>query len=184
MNTMEWLKSTFVDDPAYVYVGLGVAMLVLGVIWHRRRGPRWLAATLAMPVLALAVFIIGRTVVTDRQVIDRQCQEIAQDLSAGKFDAAQRYLDDDFGGGIWPTKSLAIDAGAMAIKHFEVGKVSLQHLQTKVDNKHAVTTVRTMINVRAYDGTWPMDWELHWVKKTQGWRIVEATYTKSQIMGQ
>jgi hypothetical protein len=180
---MEWLKSTFFEDPTYVYIGLGLAMLVLGIIWRKRRGPGWLTAALAMPLLAAGVFIVGRAVVTDREVIDNQCQEIAQDLSAGKFDAAQRYLDDDFGG-LWATKSIAIDAGAEAIKQFDVGKVSLERLQTKVDNKHAVTTVRTMLSIRSVGRQWPMDWKLTWVKKSRGWRIVEASYTQPQLGGQ
>jgi hypothetical protein len=122
--------------------------------------------------------------VTDREVIDNQCREIAQDLSAGKFDAAERYLDDDFASSLWLTKSIAIETGAAAIAQLDVGNVSLEHLQTKVDHKHAVTTVRTMINVRSVGREWPMDWKLTWVKKSQGWRIVEAGYTQHQLGGQ
>jgi hypothetical protein len=182
---MEWLKSIFFEDPTYVYVGLGLAMLGLLIIWRRRRGSGWLAAMLAMPLLAVAVFIVERAVVTDREVIDRHCQEIAQDLSAGKLDAAQLYLDDDFSGGLWPTKAMAITAGAAAIKQFEINEASLRNIQTKVDNKHALTKVRTLTGTRSLaGGWWGMEWELHWVKKSQGWRIVEASYTQSQVIGQ
>jgi hypothetical protein len=68
---MEWLKSTFFEDPAYVYIGLGLAMLVLGAIWRKRRGHAWLAAALAMPLLAVGVFIIERAG-RDRSRGDRQ----------------------------------------------------------------------------------------------------------------
>jgi len=131
------------------------------------------------------VFTVERLVVTDREVIDQECREIAADISAGKFDAADKYLDDDFTSSNtvlgWSVKKLAIDTGKAAVKQYDIGKVSLQGQHTEVANKRAVTNVRSVFSV-GDSGRAGLDWELHWVKRPDGWRIIDASYRQPQGM--
>jgi len=176
------LKSTFFENPLYVYVMLAFAELVVAAIWYEKRRPAWAVALLAAPLLAGAVALVERAVVTDREKIVAAAREIAQDIEAGSVAAAEKYLDEQFSGR-WANKRLAVAAGETAIKKYQINSVKLKNMRVEVSppsaRMHAVTRVE--ITGSGAAGWTMLVWDVRWIKRPDGWRIIEVISVRQGI---
>lgn len=181
---MERLKTTFFEDPTVVYAILAFVELLLAAVWFSRRDGRS-ALRLLYPLLAgLLVFAVARLVVTDREYLTAAMHEIAADCAAGRVDAAGRYLDAQAQvdlpppyGGTNLNREQALAVGRKAIKALGVDDVRFTKLTVNVENDAAVVHAATLIRFRkapGEGGNTSLIWDLEWVERPDGWRIVRV----------
>ncbi|MFP3937434.1 MAG: hypothetical protein ACLFVW_03760 [Phycisphaerae bacterium] len=172
---MDGIKTALFEEPFYIYVALGFAELVLLAVWYERRTPRWAMSLLAPVVLAGAVFLVEAVVETDREQITRALGEIAADAGAGRTDAGERYLADDYKG-FGGSKQQIISRADSVIKRFNVRDVNFVNLQVELRNSTARTTFSSVISLGASSDPGrrvSMVWDIRWEKRGDEWRIVD-----------
>lgn len=175
MGQMESIERALFEDPLYVYVSLAFVELALVGMWHARRSRGWLASLAVPVVLAVAVFATEKLVVTDREQIHRAMAEIADHVEAGSFERVAEYLDEDLAGA-YGDKDQAVQAGRTALKVYRIQSLRYLNLRVEVDGHQASVRVTTVIEFqgRAAGGRDVLRWQLGWVKRPEGWRILEV----------
>ncbi|MCJ7543682.1 MAG: hypothetical protein MUP47_03790 [Phycisphaerae bacterium] len=175
---MEGPERAFLEDPLYVYIALGFAELVLAVIWHETRARRWSSALVVPPLLAVAVWALATWAVTDREQIIRATERIARDAEAGSVAAAEEFLDDDYRG-FGESKAGLLEAGRATLKAYPIKKVGFTRVEVTVEDTEATMHLSTIITL--VEGKVGLAWDVRWVKRPAGWRIVSADEPTSKV---
>jgi len=183
MTRMESLAEALYEDPLYIYVSLGFAELVLAAVWHERRTRRWALALLGGPILAAAVFLIARAVVTDREQIIQAIREIARDVESGGVEKLKIHLDDDFAGD-FGSKDDAIRAAAGAVRTYNIKYIRVGKPVVKVSGDQATMRLATVVQFSAggVSGQTSLLWNVRWIKRgLKAWRIQEVDRPKQGL---
>ena len=178
MPTVDTITTALYEGSIWLYVALGVIEAVLVAVWRARPG-RWAVIALPVPVvLAVVVFVVSDTVVTEREQIIAAARAIAKDVEAGKTDALAQYLDDGYHG-FCGTKPQAVKACELAIAQHGLGLVRFRRLEVQVSGSTAQMQATTLIvssKRHAPRSSVEHNWDVRWAKRPQGWRIVQARY--------
>lgn len=182
MTAMDRLETAFCEDPFYVYFALALAELVLAGIWYEKRTRRWAATLLVPVVLAGAVVLVEKLVVTDREWLVRAAGEIAADFEAGKVDAAEKYLDEKLMG-FFGVKQATLAAGRAALLKYDLQSVRLTKLEVQVDDERAKMHTVSIITFKGeeFSGRTSLIWDVHWLKRDDGWRIIRVDRPREGI---
>jgi hypothetical protein len=185
---MNSLKAALFENPIYLYIILAITEIVLGSMWHRRRGRRRLAY-LAIPIgLAVAIFALEALVVTDREYITDALREIASEVETfdgqPRLEAASRYLDEsvvvDFGpeaGGMNLTREQALLAARAVLERSPITNVRFMNLDVEVHAEAADARFATFIAFTSEElgpQNASVRWTLRWARRAGGWRIVRV----------
>ena len=178
---MEVIKHALFEDPLYLYISLGLAELIVAIIWYERRTGKLAVALVIPAVLAACVFATDCLVVTDREQIIAASAEIARDLKAGSLAAAEKYLHEHFTG-FYGTKQNALSEGRRALEQHKARLVEVADMELVVAGRHAEMYVTVIFESGAgvlSGQRFSVKWLLRWVKVTEGdkqvWRIGSAT---------
>jgi len=171
MNT---LKTALFENPTYIYIGLAFVFIILLAIWHEKRSKQWLLISLIPLVLAGLVFLLPMLVKTDREQIVLAVKEIAVDVEAGSADKGAFYLDESYRG-FHGSKPALVMFADLAIKRYKIGNVRIQKLKVDVEDSRAKSRIVTILDFAAegMEGKTSIIWNLHWIKREDGWRIIE-----------
>lgn len=178
------MSSILFEDPTPLYVVLGLAELVLLIIWYRTRTRRS-AFALAIPVSAAALLaLIASVVVTDREHIVASIEQIVADINRGDIRSAAIYLDEDYSieeGVEGVEADDVIEKAETAMRDFGVQDVEIIDLSVTIDGSSATAKISTKIHMNnraAGEGNIPVHWTIEWIKRPQGWRIVHVARPK------
>jgi hypothetical protein len=180
---METLRTTFFEDPLYVYIALAFAELVLAAIWYERRNRRWTLALLAPVVAGGVVWAVSTMVVTDRERIVSAARRIARDLEVGSVASAGEYLDDNYRG-LGLDKQGALAAGKAAIGAYRIRSIRFTRLSVEVESRQAAMRAATVIEYSAREfgsAQSPLVWRVRWIKRPVGWRILEVEEPQQKL---
>lgn len=177
---METLKRTFFEDPFYVYVTLAVAELILAILWHQRRDRRLALALLGPLLLAGGVFTLERLVVTDREQIIANADQVVALIGSGRLPEVAPYLTDDFTG-YFKDRATALAAGQAAIKTFGISHVEITQAKVEFEGGMGVMNATTRIECSTDlgSGKVPLSWVIYWTKRSGRWQIAEVMEPKS-----
>lgn len=175
---METLQRTFLESPLYVYVFLAFAELALAAIWHERRTRRLAMSLLVPPAMAAIVFAVSTLVVTDRERLIQAAEKIARNAENGSIAAAVGYLDDNYHG-LGGDKQGLIDEGNRMLSQFRIKKIRFTSMNVEVQGQTAVMNAGTIIEFT--DGQYPLAWEVGWIKRPQGWRIIDIAQPQQKL---
>jgi len=178
---MDWLTRNFLEQPLYVYLTLAFAEIALAAWWYETRR-RKVLYLLAVPVLlAGGVFAVSRAVRTDREMILAAAREIAADVQAGRTDALDKHLTDDFTG---VYRGMVYDKpGAMALALAERGRyrvkgIDVASAEVELFGREATMTVRTRMRLHSAELAAGVNvnvtFELEWLKSNGVWKIRRA----------
>ncbi len=180
---METIKANICEDPIYVFISLAVAVLVMLVLWHSNRKTLYLQLIIVPVILAGVVFAMDYYIITDREQIDQAVLAIVTDLEAGKLDAADYYLDDKFAG-YKINKILLLKFAQAQLDKLQIENINLSHDTVTITGKQADMTVTSVLDLGGkFKGKYALKWQLHWVKRPQGWRIDEVAPPEQTIPG-
>jgi hypothetical protein len=175
---MEGLRRALFEDPLYIYIALGFAELVLAVIWHEKRTGRAMAALLVPPVLAVGVWALAAAVVTDREQIIAASEAIARDVESGSLDAAEEYLDDEYGG-FGGDKQGVLAVTREALKAYPIKKIGFTRMEIAIEEDRAAMHAGTMVTLEG--GKVPVAFDVEWVKRPAGWRILSVSEPQTKL---
>lgn len=174
---MDALRSAFLENPLWVYVGLALAELVLVALWYERRTRRRAVLLAAAPVLAVGVGLLAWTVVTDREQILRHAETIAAEIGAGRADALQTYLHEDFTGvyrgRVQMDKRRALELARQEPERFGVKEIELGPVELEVRGDRADANGTLYVDTGGR-GRIPVEFHVEWGKTQDGWRIRHA----------
>lgn len=182
MAGMEGLRHTLFEDPLYVYITLGIAELAIGAIGYERRTRRMAALLLIPPVLAGGAALLAWAVVTDREQIADASRDILRDVEAGRLDAVEHYLHEDFAGKAFGSREVAVSEARKALDRYKVTSAVLRLATIEVEEGRGRMECSIVVTLSGSDvpiDRHPMNWELLWRKQPAAegnpWRIIEAT---------
>ncbi|MBI5726049.1 MAG: hypothetical protein HZA50_18965 [Planctomycetes bacterium] len=178
---MEFIRRNLFENPVYIYVFLGVCGLALLAVWHERRDKKFLK-WLAVPAgLAGAVWLVSALVVTDREEIHAAMKAMAKDAAAGRSDAFNRHLADDFAAyfeGARIDKKIAISIVEARREGLNISGVAIADFDAIISADTADTPVTTKI---VYGGSGQkqgsmifISWQFRWAKRQDGWVMTES----------
>ncbi len=181
------MSETFFENPLYVYFTLGFGELVLAAIWHERRNRRWALSLLIPVVLAGAVVLVERLVVTDREQITAAAREIARDIENGEVAALERHLAADFAGiyeGIPLSKQMAIVACMREKGRYGIRAIRFGNVKVIVLDRLANMTVVTRITFETAElgrAMMKVTFDLKWVETPEGWQLRSAEEPRKEL---
>jgi len=179
---MDALKQELFEQPVYLLIALAVAAVALLIAWRelRRRVLLWLVI---VPIaMGVGVWLVSGWVVTDREEIRAACQEIVDDLNAGKRDALETYLDEDVIvdlGSYGPRvkgRQLVLGTARMLLNRWTDLDIRITDFDAEIDKWAKVTLVtRVSVTVEGFGSqSTTLAWPMRWLKGDDGWRIVEV----------
>lgn len=183
MPRMETLKETFLEHPTIVYLALIVAELVLAGLWFKYRGRKKLLYMLIPPLLGLAAYAAERLVVTDREQIVINANEIARRIVAKDLDGIRDYLDEKILvelpvlGSDTATRDEAIAVGKAYVGQNPLQKIAMVRPKVEVGKGSANMEVATTLRFSGGEmkgQTAGVAWRLRWIKKDERWIIHQA----------
>ena len=173
---MEMLRKTFFESPLPIYLTLIFAEVVLAAVWYELRGWRMRLAMLVPPALAAIVFAVSALVVTDREWIIDAAKTIARETEAGRTDALRQLLDADYSG-FGNDRAGCIRAAELAIRAYRVSRVRFTKLEVQVEGSEAAMYAATIVefgDARFGSGRTGVIFEVRWIRRPAGWRIVHV----------
>jgi len=182
------MSETFFENPIYVYLALGFAGLVLAAVWYERRSRRLAWAIVVPVILGLAVGVVARLVVTDREQIADAARRIADAAGTGQFQVIPQYIDDTFMADLNPygrggyTKENVVSMVRSDVDRYGVTKVRIGKTEIEVTGRKAAMHVQTMIHYggeRGYKS--PFIWDVMWIKRDDGWKVLEVMSLKQAL---
>ncbi len=176
------MSETFFESPLYVYFALGLAELVLAVIWHEKRTRRW-AISLAIPiVLAGVVVLVEHVVVTDREQITAAALDIADAIESRQLDRISPHLDDEFQAifqGIPISKDGVISVCQSQISNWEIKRINFGRTVIKVDGRSATMHLNTfLVYGEKRESRTAMIWDIRWIEREAGWKMYRVSEPK------
>ena len=171
---METIKATLFEDPTYLYVALVFAELALAALWYERRTRGWLLSLAIPPLLAAGAFGLSELVETDREQILRGLDEIAADVEAGRVDALETWLDEQFTGHFGSKKKAVETARAEIARHAVKGVTILKKLTLDIEGNRARLHMTTIVQLKELDNKVPLTWDVRWIRRGDHWRVLEA----------
>ncbi len=143
----------------------------------QRRTWFWLVAAKIVPIFFSLLLVVNICVVTDREAIREQLDNLIAACTAGDADAFGMLLDDDFSATGMTKKEFQNQArGAFA--RMNIVRVRLSDLEIKPPVPMAVVKLASFSHVVAKGGTdfgWiPSDWELTFRKRGKTWLLYDV----------
>jgi len=183
---MDTIKSVLFENPTYLLIALAAAEVVLGFLWWDRRAERngrtYLYALAVPPVLAAALLLAAALVVTDRERITQAAKEIAADVTQGRRDALERYLDDNFvcrfeGGHV--NRQMVLTLVEAQKRVYAIGEIEISSVTVDFDDaNYATMRVTTHMTGRDRDlganFTGRVLFTVKWIKRNDGWKVLEC----------
>jgi hypothetical protein len=173
---MDSLRYHLLENPFYVMVVLGLAELGLLSLWWSWRTRRLAWALAAPAVLAGMIYLLAAWVKTDREQILELSEQIAADIRADRLDAARLALDEAYQG--WAgDKQQTLQMGRGLLEHFRIRAVQIIWTTLAVESGRARMRAQTIISYQldqAGEGRSALQWDLTWIKRPVGWRILDV----------
>jgi hypothetical protein len=83
-----------VDNSSLLLLGLGIVALCFGAAWWTTRRGKWLIGSGVCVAMMALIFVLSLFVVSDRQRIERNIDEMRNAVNTGKPEEAARFFDD------------------------------------------------------------------------------------------
>ncbi|MCY2932075.1 MAG: hypothetical protein NTV86_21800 [Planctomycetota bacterium] len=178
---MDTIQSELFERPFTIYFALAFIELGLWAWWRSRRTPLLAWALAAAPVLALAVFVTARVVVTDRERIEEAMGAIVADINAGNMPALGPRLSDSVEAQIEPggrtgpfSRGELVRYVARAVEAFNVTNVRVQSMHTEFPQRR-IGRMRLNVSL-AYrqggiSGQGALDYVIHWRANGLEWQV-------------
>jgi len=181
---MESVKHLLFEDPTWLLVILAAAELAVFWFWLRRRTKRSAMAMLIPPILAGALLALSALVVTDREAIQHNLQQIADEYQAQHLDAAATFLDDEYEGFGGDKKSLLEMAEQTRGDH-PIQSIRVTRLIVNVHGRRAEADITTVVHPEDSlgGGAYSFAWTLDWVRRDAGWRILHIDNPVTVVPG-
>jgi len=133
-------------------------------------------AILAPPLLAGGVFMLERFVVTDREQLIMHARQIAQQAQIPSVQAIEQLIDADYRG--WGfDRDGAVKLVWTSLETFSVRSVRFTKMYVEVSADRAQMHAGTIVEYSAGqfgDGHTSLIWNVEWIKRLAGWRILSA----------
>ena len=173
------MSALLFENPFWLYVLLIVAEGVLLGIWRQKRDAKSLRRLLIPPAIAALLFALSSLVVTDREKILEATGEIAKGFNAHSTEALGRYLDDDFHlqlSGQSLDKKATLAKARDGLRQAGLRKLEIKKTKIDVNGAHATMRMLTVVTLQGSfaRGTFPIIWQLKWVKRGKHWKILSA----------
>jgi hypothetical protein len=173
----EWIQSWLFENPLPVYLLMGAATLVAGLMYRARRTRPWLTLLVACPLVAAAVGLTAHLVKTDRERIAEAMQALAAGVLAHDRRPVELYIDPachtPTAGGDAVLDKPRLLALAEQAWQAQVDKIGVGSVETIVAGDNATTVVSTEVGSRRGDAI-TLKWRLQWARRPAGWRIVQV----------
>lgn len=169
------------EDPLYLYIVLGLAELVLAVLWRERRTPSFAKAMLIPPILVLMVAGADYLVQTDREQLQESMVEIKTAIENNQISRIPSYLDDDFEAAIFGqtiTKPMVVLFGQTQMEKREIDKINLYNLKIEFLGQRAKMHFTTIVTYGGNQRT-GLIWDLEWLKRPEGWKMLRVREPKT-----
>jgi hypothetical protein len=181
---MESMKHVLFENPTWLLVILAVVELAIFWYWLKRRTKRSAMTLLIPPILAGLLLGLATLVVTDREQIQSNLQQIADDYQAGRLDAAALYLDDAYEGFGGDKQSLLTIARTTRGDH-PIRSIRVTRLEVLVQGRRAEAQITTVVHLEDSmgGGAYSFAWTIDWGKFDAGWRILHISNPETVIPG-
>ena len=160
---MEALQTALFEDPLGIYIALSI-VAVLGLVsfltWRTLKSA-WPAA--AALLAGAAVFAISTLVVTDREQIRTNCDEMIKAVNSRNMLIVEHFLDKDFAGqGRYETRKQAIARLARDLKEYGITGVKHRILDLNVRDDLATMAVCSDITSKRIPAM-RLHWSVIWI---------------------
>ncbi len=189
---MDTIRTALFEDPVWLLGLLWACEMVALLLWRKRRTRGLRRAVIALPVVMAIVALLAWVVVTDREQIERACGEIAADVTAGNADVLGSYLADDCLVDLRPLRGRSLGGAEIVAdieRHIRVSQieaVKLTRMSVDVDGDTAHSEVTAIVTSNMPDvmgRSFPLSWDVEWVKEPAGWRIHRVKLVRTEGFG-
>jgi len=182
------MSEALFENPTYIYLSLGFAVLVLAAVWYERRSKGLIWAMAIPVVLGLCVVVVAHLVVTDREQIAAAARGIAEAAESRNFQEIPQHIDDSFRMDFSPygvgvlTKEDITRRVSGEVSSYGVVKVVIGKTGIAVTGRKASMHIQIMIHYGGESGyKVPFIWDVAWIKRDDGWKVLEVTSVKQAM---
>lgn len=173
---MSMIEKMLLEDPLGIYIALLVVEAGMAAMWLARRARFWKMAMIVPVVLALAVGVTARLVVTDAEYIEAALQEIASGAEQLNYEPARRHMHAEckmpLPGRIEAGRRLILELCKRRQESEGVRAIGLSNVSTIEVAGRYVTECRTVILLKTGEHI-PIRWRVVWAEEDERLQIVE-----------
>ncbi len=104
---MQLIKGLLLEDPRALWIALGIAEIIVLVVWRRRRGRAALIALFVLPAVGVLLGLLDAAVETDREAVRRSIRMIGRAARSNNGQAVLERISPDYASGPYRKKDLA-----------------------------------------------------------------------------
>jgi hypothetical protein len=181
---MQTIQHILFEDPTWLLVVMAVAELVVFWVWLQRRTKRAAMALLVPPILAGMFLALAALVVTDRETIQNNLQQIADDYQAKRLDAAALFLADNYEG-FGGDKETLLDMANQTRGNYAIKSIKVTRLNINVHGRRAEAQITTVVHLEDSlgGGAYGFAWSIDWARFDAGWRILHIGDPETVVPG-
>jgi hypothetical protein len=185
---MDLINYLLFEDPTALWVVLGVAWLVVLILWRRNHSPGLVRPLVVLPLAALGFLALDLLVETDHEAVLRSLDTMAKAADRGDATAFLERVSPDYRTGSSDKAAFgrAVEIGLGQYR--AVADKPATRLETRADGKRVFVVTQDYEFRPAPEGKMPLSpqwrsvtWEGTFAKDKDGqWRLISATAVKPE----
>ena len=171
------------DPPWYLPVVIAVLGLYLFIHGNRRQDAKVRNIGVGVALLAVALFFVGRTMETDREVAEKRSRQVVDAVEKHDWNALRALLDPKASvavpnGVVYSNRDVIVGGAQAATERFGVKNIRVLSLTSRQDDTMITVDIDALSDQGMTGQPFPTSWQFEWHELKDGWTLMRIVCLK------
>jgi hypothetical protein len=178
------MTDLFFDPPWYLPVAIAALGIYLFVFGNRRQEGKVRNAGLGVLLVAVALFLMGRFIDTDREKAEKGTRALIASVESHDWTRMASLLDAKANvatprGAVYGNREMIVGGAQAATEQYGVKNIRVTSLQSRQDSSGVVMVDLDVWSDQGLTGTpFPTSWQMEWHELPDGWKLMRVVCLK------
>ncbi|HEV2293851.1 MAG TPA: hypothetical protein VGR35_08335 [Tepidisphaeraceae bacterium] len=170
------MTELFFDPPWYLPAAVAVFGIYLFIHGNRGQDAKVRAAGAGIALLAVALFVIGRVMETDREIAEDRSRQIATAVDKQDWNSLRSLLDPKtsvavLDATIYSDRDAILTGAQLATEQYGLKNIRITSLTSRQDDT-MITVDLDVLSDQGFTGQpFPTSWQFEWQELSGGWTL-------------
>jgi hypothetical protein len=180
---MTELSELFFDPPWYLPAAIAGVGLYLFIHGNRRQDAKVRGIGAGVVLLALALFVVGRTMDTDREIAEKRTRQLVDAVENRDWNAMRSLLDPKSSvttpnGAVYSNRDLIVGGAQAATERFGIKNIRITSLTSRQDDTMITVDLDALSEQSLTGQPFPTSWQFEWQELSGGWTLMRIVCLK------